>query len=91
MITETETGKSALSNTDLLDAVREHNLIAFRQAWKQFEKAVPGSVRLTSQPELRSVIERDYRAMQGMVLGDIPDFVWIMEQLQYAESTINHG
>ena len=91
MITATETGRSALPNTDLLDAVREHNLIAFRQAWKQFEKAVPGSVRLMPQPELRSVIERDYRAMQGMVLGDIPAFGWIMEQLQFAESTINHG
>lgn len=91
MITVTETGRSALPNTDLLDAVREHNLITFRQAWKQFEKAVPGSVRLMPQPELRSVIERDYRAMQGMILGDIPDFGWIMEQLQFAESTINHG
>ena len=91
MITATGTGRSALSSTDLLDAVREHNLIAFRQAWKQFEKAVPGSVRLMPQPELRSVIERDYRAMQGMVLGDVPAFGWIMEQLQYAESTINYA
>ena len=91
MITETETGRSALPNTDLLDAVREHNLIAFRQAWKQFEKAVPGSVRLIPQPELRSVIERDYRAMQGMIFGRVPDFGWIMAQLQYAESTINRG
>ena len=89
MITATETGRSALSNTNLLNSVREHNLIAFRQAWKRFEKAVTGSVRLVPQPELRSVIERDYRFMQGMILGDIPDFGWIIEQLQYAESTIN--
>lgn len=91
MITSTETGRSALSNTDLLAAVREHNLIAFRQAWKQFEKAVPGSVRLVPQLELSSVIERDYRNMQGMILGDIPDIGWLMEQLQYAESTINRS
>ena len=91
MMTVTETGRSALSNNNLLDAVREHNLIAFRQAWKQFEKAVPGSVRLMPQPELCSVIERDYRAMQGMILGNVPDFEWIMEQLQYAESAINRG
>ena len=30
MITATEIGRSALSNIDLLDAVRNHNLIAFR-------------------------------------------------------------
>ena len=91
MITAADLGGSALSNTDLLDAVREHNLIAFRQAWKRFEEAVPGSVRLIPQPELRAVIERDYRAMQGMILGEIPDFEWIMEQLERAESVINRG
>ena len=91
MITATGTGRSALSSTELLDSVREHNLIAFRQAWKQFEKAVPGSLRLMPQPELRSVVERDYRAMQGMILGSVPDFEWIMEQLQQAESAINRA
>ena len=89
MITATESGRSALSNIDLLDAVRNHNLIAFRQAWKRFEEAVPGSVRLVPQPELRTTIERDYGAMQGMILGDVPDFGWVMEQLQHAEATIN--
>ena len=89
MITATDRGQSALSNVALLDAVRTHNLIAFRQAWKRFEEAVPGSVRLVPQAELHAVIERDYGAMQGMILGDVPDFGWIMEQLQHAESTIN--
>ena len=89
MITATETGRSALSNIDLLDAVRNHNLIAFRQAWKKFEEAIPGSVRLFPQPALRAVIKRDYEAMQGMILGDVPDFGWVMEQLQRAEAAVN--
>ncbi|MDE0053054.1 MAG: nucleotidyl transferase AbiEii/AbiGii toxin family protein, partial [Gammaproteobacteria bacterium] len=74
-----------------LRAVREHNLRAFRQAWKRFEEAVPGSVRLVPQSRLRAEIERDYEAMQGMILGDVPDFGWIIEQLQYAESSINRN
>ena len=89
MLTATETGRSALSDIDLLDAVRNHNLIAFRQAWKRFEEAVPGSMRLVPQAGLATVIERDYSAMQGMILGDVPDFGWVMEQLQYAEAEIN--
>ena len=89
MITATDRGQSALSNTDLLDAVRNHNLIAFRQAWERFDEAVPESVRLVPQSELRTVIERDYGAMQGMILGDIPDFGWVMEQLQRADAAIN--
>ena len=64
----------------MLDAVRDHNLIAFRQAWKRFKVAVPGSLRLVPQAELRAVIEDDYGAMEGMILGDAPGFDWIMEQ-----------
>ena len=89
MITATDTGRSALLNIDLLDSVRNHNLIAFRQAWKRFEEAVPGSVGLVPQEVLHTVIERDYEAMQGMILGDVPAFGWVVEQLQRAEATIN--
>ena len=89
MITVTETGRATLSDFGLLAAVRNHNLIAFRQAWKRFEEAVPGTVRLVPQPELRTVIERGYRGLEGMILGDVPEFGWIMEQLQFAEAEIN--
>ena len=89
MITATEVGRSALAETGLLDAVRNHNLVAFQQAWKRFEEAVPGSMRLAPQMELREVIERDYQAMQGMSLGDPPDFEWVTDQLQHAEAVIN--
>ncbi len=89
VITATEVGQSALVDTDLLDAVRNHNLVAFRQAWKRFEEAVPGSVRLVPQAELRTVIEQDYRAMQGMILGEAPDFGWVTDQLRQAEAVIN--
>ena len=91
MITATDTGASALSDLELLDAVRSHNLIAFRQAWKRFEEATPGSVRLVPQSGLREAIERDYGAMQGMILGDAPEFEWINERLHEAEAAINNG
>ncbi len=91
MITATDCGRSALSNIDLLNSVRNHNLIAFRQAWKRFEEATPGSVRLVPQAELRTAVERDYQAMQDMILGEAPDFEWVMEQLQCAEAAINQA
>ena len=50
--------------------MRNHNLVAFRQAWKRFEEAVPGSLRLVPQPALHAAIERDYRAMRDMILGE---------------------
>ena len=88
-MTASEVGDSALSDEGLLDAVRNHNLVAFRQAWKRFEEAVPGSVRLVPQPGLRAAIERDYRAMRDMILGDAPAFEWIMDRLLHAETVIN--
>ena len=88
-MTAGEVGASALSDEGLLDAVRNHNLVAFRQAWKRFEEAVPGSVLLVPQPELRAVIGRDYRAMRDMILDDAPTFEWIMDQLLHAETVIN--
>jgi len=89
MITATEVGAFALADEALLTAVRKHNLIAFRQAWKKFDEAVPGSVRVVPQDALRTAIEKDYEAMQGMMLGDAPEFDRVMKQLQIAEDTIN--
>jgi hypothetical protein len=89
MITGTDIGGAALADTTLLTAVREHNLIAFKQAWKKFDEAVPGSLRVVPSDELRAAIEKDYEAMQGMMLGDAPPFDWVIEQLQMAEDTIN--
>ena len=89
MISETEIGRSALEDQDLWTAVREHNLIAFRQAWKKFDQAVVGSTYIVPQPELHSEVEKDYAAMQGMILGDAPTFEWIIEQLEAVEAMIN--
>ncbi len=89
MITATDVAKSALSDTNLLDEVRAHNMLAFRQAWKKLEEAVPGSLRLLPQAEPRRIIEQDYAEMERMILGTPPDFGWIMGQLEYAEATIN--
>ncbi|WP_114966495.1 nucleotidyl transferase AbiEii/AbiGii toxin family protein [Alkalilacustris brevis] len=89
MITGTEIGRAALADEALLTSVREHNLIAFKQAWKKFDEAVPGSLCVVPPAELRAAIEEDYGAMQGMMLGDAPPFDWVMDQLQIAEDTIN--
>ena len=89
MIASSPTGENALSDTALLDAVRTHNLVAFRQAWKRFEEAVPGSLRLVPQEELHAAVKRDYRAMHDMILGGAPEFEWIVDRLRLAEAAVN--
>jgi hypothetical protein len=89
MIGPTDIGRTALADLAMAGAVREHNLVAFRQAWKKFEQAIPGTLRIVPQDELRAELEKDYAAMQGMILGDAPAFAWIMEQLAAIEEIIN--
>lgn len=89
MITDTKVGRAALADTALLETVRTHNLLAFNQAWKRFDQAVPGSVRIVPEGGLRKAIENDYQAMQGMMLGDAPGFDWVLYQLKIAEDALN--
>ena len=35
------------------------------------------------------VYKSHYAAMQGMMLGDAPDFGWVVEQVRRAEAAIN--
>lgn len=89
VISGTDTGRAALADTALLDDVRGHSMIAFRQAWKRLDEAVPGTVRLAPQPELRAVLEQDYAAMRDMMFGDAPDFGWVVEQTRAVEAAVN--
>lgn len=88
MISQSEVGKSALEDQELWDQVREHNILVFRSAWKKFEKAVPESLRITPQGNLRDSIAKDYARMQGMILGTAPTFDWIIDQLTQVESQL---
>lgn len=88
-ISATDIGKKAISNLGLLDAVREHNLIAFNQAWKKFELAQPGTLRIVPSEALRAAITADYKAMRGMIWSQAPEFEWIIHQLQTVEEIIN--
>ena len=50
---------------------------------------MPGKVRVVPDRELRTEVDKDYKAMQGMMLGESPDFNWVIEKLQVAEEQIN--
>lgn len=89
MLMKTGIGHNAIANRKLLSDVRKHNIVAFKQAWKKYEEAVPGTIYLVPQDKLHSKIKSDYAAMQGMIFGEAPEFDWIIEQLRLAEDGIN--
>ena len=89
MMTGTDIGKKALANKALLKDVREHNLIAFRQAWKKLDEAVPGTMRLYPQNEIVPFLKSDYEHMRDLLFSMSPEFSWVLEQVQIAEDIIN--
>ena len=64
-------------------------MMMFRQGWKEFDKARPGTFRLVPKEQLSKDIERDYKAMQGMVLGDGPSFNEIIDAIERLEQHLN--
>lgn len=85
----TEIADRAVSDTSLLENVREHNRRFFNRAWMKFEEAVPGSICLTPQDALRQKLDTDYAAMQGMILGDSPPFDEIIQEIDALEGRLN--
>jgi Nucleotidyl transferase AbiEii toxin, Type IV TA system len=89
-IYDSEVGKLAVKNDDLREKVRQHKLNFFNTAWQKFNEAVPGSLYLAPRDELLAVLEQDYLAMQGMIVGVAPSFRRIVEILLELESLINN-
>ena len=79
----------ALENSVLLYHVRGHTLAFFRRSWMKLEEARPGSFHLSPQDELATLLARDYEAMQGMILGEVPPFEDILQAIADLETRLN--
>lgn len=88
-IYSTEIGKQAIENVELREKVRQHKLDFFKTAWKKFDLAVPGSFQIVPYGDLKSALARDYQAMQGMMLGDAPEFSDILTTLEHLQRHIS--
>lgn len=90
MLSKSLVGAEALDNIDLLHEVREHNLIAFNQKWKCFDRAFPGEISIIPQLELTAVLAKDYSAMSGMIMGDVPSFESVIDEIKQLNDLINN-
>lgn len=90
-IYQTDIGRNAVDNAELRESVRQHTENFFYSAWRKLDRAVPGSTELVPKGELRKVLNRDYQAMQGMMLGDAPAFNEIIEAIAALETQINES
>jgi Nucleotidyl transferase AbiEii toxin, Type IV TA system len=89
MIYNSEIGKRAIDNDELREKVRQHKLDFFKTAWKRFDLAVSGTIRIVPYDRLLTALAQDYQAMQGMMLGTAPNFDSLIEVLKQLENLLN--
>lgn len=89
MMAPTAIADRAVADGELLDNVRDHALAFFRRGWMKLPEAIPGTIRLVPQDELRGRLATDYAAMQGMILGETPAFDALIEEIAVLEERLN--
>lgn len=82
-------GREAISDPNLREDVRQHTQEFFKRAWMKLEEAIPGYFNLVPKGKLLETLRNDYQAMQGMMLGNAPNFATIVEELERQETAIN--
>jgi len=80
---------SALTSLSLLEEVVQFKTRFYRCSWARYDLARPGSIRLLPPDHHLGELQRDYRAMQAMLFGIVPDFNEIISSLGNLENRIN--
>jgi len=86
-----EVGKRALAETRLGEDCARHARLFFFSADYDLENAVPGRFSICPTDEMKPALQRDYRAMEGMIFGDVPTYDELLEALSGLEITLNRG
>jgi len=90
-LSNTSIYQEALADQDLLTRVADHKGRFFPVGWARYDEARPGRLRLVPHPELRTMLEADYGAMQEMIFGKPPSSASIIRRLEEVEAQVNGG
>jgi hypothetical protein len=80
---------NALQDMDLLTHVVRFKTNFYHCAWASYDTAVPGTIKLLPPDHNRAALAADYRAMEAMLFGAIPNFDDILASLSELELTLN--
>lgn len=80
---------AALNNLPLLGKVVTFKEKFYRTPWARLHEAVPGSFRLTPPLFRIDELQKDYASMSQMLIGQVPAFKRILDDLSTLENEIN--
>ncbi|WP_160011203.1 nucleotidyl transferase AbiEii/AbiGii toxin family protein [Rhizobium sp. 18055] len=90
MLLDTEEGKAAANDVDLMVTVAKHKAIFFRSAWANYDTARAGTLRLLPSEARIKDLRADYRAMAPMMFDESPPpFDEILAKVAVLEETVN--
>lgn len=79
----------ALADTELLTSVVEFKQRFYPRGWARYDLAQPGSLKLVPESNVLASVRSDYRSMENMIFGEMPDFDEIQAVLQKLQEEIN--
>lgn len=90
MLLDTDEGRAAVADLDLLAQVAQHKTTFFRSGWASYETARPGTLRLVPDEARVKDLRADYRAMAPMMFDQTPpSFDDILAKIAALQETIN--
>jgi hypothetical protein len=89
----TDTGDQALADRALGAACVRHARMFFNRSDFNLGTAAPGTFALTPVGTMRDALRRDYDAMAGMIIGQVPPFEAVTASIDSLERRLNdeHG
>ncbi|MDF2117575.1 nucleotidyl transferase AbiEii/AbiGii toxin family protein [Roseiarcaceae bacterium H3SJ34-1] len=90
MLLDTDEGKAASTDFDLLDQVAKHKTVFFRSGWARYDTAKRGTLKLVPPEARLRDLRTDYRDMAPMMFDENPlAFDEIVARIQTLQDKIN--
>lgn len=90
MLLDSNEGKAAAADLELLATVAKHKAIFFRSGWASYDSARPGTLRLMPGEVRIKDLKADYRAMAPMMFDDTPpSFDDILSAIEKFQEAVN--
>lgn len=90
MLLDTDEGKAAATEFELLAQVAKHKATFFRSGWASYDSAQPGTLKILPDEARIRDLRADYRAMAPMMFDENPpSFDDVLAKIAAIQETIN--
>ncbi|HTE19685.1 MAG TPA: nucleotidyl transferase AbiEii/AbiGii toxin family protein, partial [Armatimonadota bacterium] len=88
-LAQSERGRRALADRNLLRRVVEHKQVYFASGWAHYETTTSGGLHLAPHEARRHEVAQDYERMRDMFFGPFPRLDEILAMLRSLEAEVN--